>query len=149
MRARVVLGALLAMLACGRGPRIDIDMPRITEAELAARAREDYRRACASCHGEDGRGTPESRAPDLTRLAERLGPEFSRRWIADVITGDRPLPAHGRREMPVWGIRFGRVESGAEAAAALWAERRLNALAAYVESLQRPARSGTDGRPGS
>ncbi len=42
--------------------------------------------------------------------------------------------------MPVWQYRFGRVDSGVEAAGALFVQQRLDAPAAYVESLQaRPA----------
>lgn len=128
---------LLMTVACGRAA-----LPPITDAELAARAREDYLQTCARCHGTDGRGggateTPGGPpAPDLTRLAARLGTQFSRQYVADVITGERAVPEHGGREMPVWQYRFGRVESGAEAAGALAAQRRLDALAAYVESLQ-------------
>lgn len=51
-----------------------------------------------------------------------------------MITGEHTLRAHGPREMPVWQHRFG--PSGVEAAGALWAQRRVDALAAYVVSLQ-------------
>jgi mono/diheme cytochrome c family protein len=136
-RSRLLMMLVMAA-ACRPGHRLDL--PPLTDAELIARAREDYVHACARCHGIDGRGADaasgDARSPDLTRLADRLGSRFSRQYIADVITGDRAVPAHGRREMPVWQYRFGRVESGTEAAGALVAQQRLDALAAYVESLQ-------------
>jgi hypothetical protein len=72
----------------------------------------------------------------LTHLAETMGSGFSHQYVVDVITGARDVPAHGTREMPVWEDRFGRAESGAEAAAALWVQRRLDALATQVESMQ-------------
>ena len=63
-------------------------------------------------------------------------PRFSHQYVVDVITGSRDVSAHGPREMPVWEDRFGSVDSGAEAAAALWVQRRIDALATQVESLQ-------------
>jgi mono/diheme cytochrome c family protein len=136
--------ALLAMLlvvGCGRGALRSVEWPPITDADRAARAREDYLRSCARCHGADGRGVDAAgasegaRALDLTRLAERLGPQFSREYVIEVITGEREVSAHGSREMPVWQYRFG--DTGTEAAGALWAQQKLEGLAAYVESLQR------------
>jgi hypothetical protein len=59
-------------------------------------------------------------------------------YLVDVITGVRDVEAHGPREMPVWRDRFG--GSGPEAAAAFWTQRRFDALAAHVESLQVVAR---------
>jgi mono/diheme cytochrome c family protein len=110
-----------------------VQLPTFDEAERAARARDDFQRSCASCHGADGRG---GSGPDLTRLAATMGDRFSHQYVLDVLTGARELPAHGPREMPVWQDRLARVDSGAEAAGALWMQRRLDALATYVESLQ-------------
>jgi hypothetical protein len=139
MTRAVLLTLVAACLACGQGGSLPVEVPVVGEAELAARARADYVRDCAGCHGSDGTGRDalprtSERPPDLTRLAERLGSEFSERWVADVIAGERTVPAHGPREMPVWKHRFG--SSGVEAAGVLWAQRRLNALASYVVSLQ-------------
>jgi len=127
---------LVMAAACGRGH--GLDMPQLTDAERMVRAREDYVHACARCHGIDGRApaSRDARPPDLTGVGDRLGSRFAWQYIADVITGDRMVRGHGPREMPVWQYRFGRVESGAEAAGALLAQRRLDAIAAYVESLQ-------------
>jgi mono/diheme cytochrome c family protein len=102
-----------------------------------------YVRACASCHGEGGRGDgPVSAAlrtppPDLTTLAARRGDGFPRDYVIAVISGEHQLPAHGTREMPVWSQRFG--AGGPPAVASMYARRRLEALTDYVASLQRPA----------
>jgi len=58
--------------------------------------------------------------------------------VIAAIAGERELPAHGTREIPVWSQRFG-TRSGAPAVASLYARRRLEALADYVASLQRSA----------
>ena len=140
--ARVGLLALLVVVACRRPDELRLVLPALTEAEIADRARDDYLRCCAPCHGTDGRGSGASATPgaamrpDLTRLAERLGPQFSHQYVVDVLSGERDVVAHRRHSMPVWQYRFGSVDSGAEATAALWAQRRLDALATYVESLQ-------------
>ena len=135
MRACVTRAALTLLLAavahgCAGTPA---RFPTLDPAEHVARAREDYQRSCASCHGSDGRG---GRGPDLTRLAVTMGDRFSHQYVVDVITGSQEVPAHGPRDMPVWQDRLAGVDSGAEAAGALWMQRRFDALAAYVESLQ-------------
>jgi mono/diheme cytochrome c family protein len=126
----VVLMAALAW-ACSGTP---VQLPTFDRAEVAARGREDYLRSCAPCHGADGRGG--ARGPDLTHLSATMGSRFSHQYVVDVITGARDVAAHGPREMPVWDDRFGSVDSGAEAAASLWMQRRLDALATQVEALQ-------------
>jgi mono/diheme cytochrome c family protein len=106
----------------------------------AGEGRAAYERACASCHGVDARGrgpvAPALRvAPaDLTALAARHGGTFPRDELVAVVTGEREVTAHGPREMPIWSVRFGAGIGGVPAA---YAERRLELLADYVESLQR------------
>jgi mono/diheme cytochrome c family protein len=71
-----------------------------------------YRRYCASCHGVLGDGTgPVApslalRPSDLTRLAERHGWPLPKELLARYIDGREQVPAHGSREMPVWGRRL-------------------------------------------
>ena len=101
--------------------------------------RDWYVRACASCHGVDGRGggpvASALRVPpsDLTALAERGG-TFPRRYAIAVTTGAQEITGHGTREMPVWSERFG---TGAEGVASAYARRRVEMLADHLESLQR------------
>lgn len=88
----------LVLAACHGTPR----------AELGNNLYDEY---CASCHGtvtEEGAvsTTRATEAPDLTRLAERLGQPLPRETLASYIDGRRELSAHGTREMPVWGTRL-------------------------------------------
>ena len=75
--------------------------------------RQYFVRYCSSCHGLEGRGDGPTvaalRAPpaDLTRIAQRRGGTFPTAEIAAYIDGRTSVPAHGSREMPVWGERFG------------------------------------------
>jgi len=105
-------------------------------------ARQDYLEACASCHGSGGTGdgpaAPALAVPpsDLTLLARRHGGKFPRARVLAMLAGELPIPAHGSREMPVWSQRFD-AQSGGTAAASIYARRRLEMLARYLESLQR------------
>ena len=98
-----------------------------------------FQACCASCHGTDGKGSGlaavvlTTKVPDLTRLAEVNGGTFPYDRVQRIISGDQPgTPAHGSREMPLWGPIFKRIA---------WDQdlHRLCIynLTKYVESLQR------------
>lgn len=101
-----------------------------------------YLEACSPCHGDDAKGdgpvagSLKRRPPDLTRLAERNGGEFPRQLVLDVVTGKRQVPAHGDREMPVWGTAFSRESAGATVGAAIYTQRLLSGVTQYLESIQ-------------
>jgi mono/diheme cytochrome c family protein len=107
--------------------------------------REEYILACASCHGDDGRGggpvVPALRTPppDLTLLTRQHTGTFPREYVIAVLAGERVVAAHGSREMPVWSQRFRPSATGATAVASIYARRRLELLTSYLESLQHPA----------
>ena len=93
---------------------------------------------CAACHGADGRGHgPASvalkhAAPDLTLISRRNGGKFPYQRVKDLIEGKQPgAPAHGDREMPIWGPIFHEVEADQD-----WGEVRLDAITRQVESMQ-------------
>jgi len=101
-----------------------------------------YARACAGCHGNDGRGTSLRvgsgvAPPDLTQLSATHAGVFPRDEVMAVVTGEQNVPSHGTRDMPVWREHFGPPESGAAAVASFYAQRQLEALVAYIESIQR------------
>jgi mono/diheme cytochrome c family protein len=104
--------------------------------------RDLYRRFCASCHGNEGRGDGPVAAslrveiPDLTLTAGRARGDYRDR-IVRIIDGRYIIGAHGTRLMPVWGEDLSRLEIGnpdAERSSQIIIER----LADYVISLQRP-----------
>jgi hypothetical protein len=72
---------------------------------------------------------------DLTRIAERHGGRFSQAEVAGYIDGRIPVPAHGPREMPVWGERLGERLGGDDTAEEL-VRGRLLVLVEYLESVQ-------------
>ncbi len=79
------------------------------------------------------------RPQDLTRLSERNGGVFPRQLLIDTATGEHNFTAHGTREMPVWSQRFGTGGSGAPGVAGVYARQRLEMLADYIGTIQRPA----------
>ena len=76
--------------------------------------RDLFRFYCASCHGLDGKGKgPVASAltvppSDLTAIAKQHGGTFSKAGVESFVTGepDRLTPAHGSKDMPVWGPIF-------------------------------------------
>jgi mono/diheme cytochrome c family protein len=99
-----------------------------------------FRNYCAACHGPDGRGNgPVSKAlkrevPDLTRLSQRNEGAFPAIHVRNTIMfgTDDLLPAHGSKEMPIWGPIFHEIEFDHDLG-----HVRLENIAKYLESIQR------------
>ena len=74
--------------------------------------RSEFQSSCASCHGADARGrgpvSDQLRVPppDLTMLAKHNNGVFPTDAVYATIYGMKSIPAHGTREMPIWGERF-------------------------------------------
>ena len=72
----------------------------------------EFQSSCASCHGTDAKGKgPVSDQlkippPDLTMLAKNNSGVFPTNAVYETIYGSKTIPAHGTREMPIWGQRF-------------------------------------------
>jgi mono/diheme cytochrome c family protein len=104
----------------------------------AASGKEMYESYCASCHGKDGKGSgPAAQAlkappPDLTTLAQRSNNQFPAMRVQGIITGQVELPAHGAKEMPVWGPVFMHISQGRQSEMKL----RVDNLTDYVKSIQ-------------
>jgi cytochrome c len=106
------------------------------ESTHVAWGKDLFMRYCASCHGEEGKGNGPAAAAlknppaDLTRLSLAQGGHFPRAEVIRFIDGERPVPAHGPRHMPVWGEVFRREKSDSET------RMRIQALTAFLESIQ-------------
>lgn len=95
-----------------------------------------FKAYCAQCHGVSGRGDgPAAKAlktppADLTTLTKRNSGKFPAGGVKQVINGDTMNPAHGSREMPMWGPVFRSVESPSVV------ELRVANLVKYIEDIQ-------------
>lgn len=107
-----------------------------------------YRSSCAPCHGISGDGTGplhgslKTQAPALNDLADRYSSGyFPERFLIEVIDGRKSLAAHGEREMPIWGKRFGfvkgaRTRGDRETSNNTAARQKIEALVEYIRSFQ-------------
>lgn len=104
----------------------------------AASGKDMYVSYCAACHGTDGKGNgPAAKAmkvppSDLTILARSNKGKYPDAHVYQVIKGDATMPAHGSKDMPVWGPVFRALSKGDQATVQL----RITNLTSYVESLQ-------------
>lgn len=98
-----------------------------------------YKSYCAVCHGIDGKGNgPAADAlkvppTDLTALAAKNGGKYPAMKVSAVISGEEALPAHGSKDMPIWGHLFRSISGGHESEV----QQRVANLNKYIESLQK------------
>jgi mono/diheme cytochrome c family protein len=113
----------------------------LTPGETVRVGRQYFVRYCSACHGVEGRGhgpaAPALQPPpaDLTRIAQRRGGRFPVAEITAYIDGRTVVPAHGRRDMPIWGERFGEIVGRDELGEAV-VRSHLRFLIAYLQSIQ-------------
>lgn len=98
-----------------------------------------YKNYCASCHGAEATGNgPAASAlntppTDLTTLAKKNGGKYPALKVSAVLRGEEALPAHGSKDMPIWGDLFWTMSGGHESEV----QQRVTNLNKYVESLQK------------
>ena len=115
-------------------------LPRVP-GETVSAGQQYFRRYCSACHGVEGRGdgpaAPALRPPpaDLTRIAQRRGGRFPVAEIAAYIDGRTVVSAHGSREMPIWGERFGEMVGGGSVGEEV-VRGTLLVLIEYLQSIQ-------------
>ena len=145
---RIHLAALLLIAGAALAAEVP-DLPPPADPVLAGMGAELYARHCAACHGTVGRGdgpaAPSLKTPpsDLTAIALRRGGSFPAGEVAQFIDGRFAPSAHGSRDMPVWGERFGAAipESGIGESVA---RGNIATLVEFLKSIQRPAQTGDE-----
>jgi|ERR1019366_4366691 mono/diheme cytochrome c family protein len=132
LQGSLAAAAALAMLLITSCPAEDLS--RYDGAQL-------YQRFCASCHGIQGFGdgpvasSIKSMLPDLTRIAKRHGGAFPAAQLRRIIDGRDVQPAHGTREMPVWGYEFRRALAS-DSSGSQSADELIGRLVDYLRSIQ-------------
>jgi len=127
-----------AMVAAAQEPQKEIKHVPVKPTS-AASGQEMYKSYCAVCHGVDGTGNgPAAPAlkvppPDLTTLAQKAGGKYPSLKVSSVIRGEEALPAHGSKEMPIWGKLFWNISGGHSSEV----QQRVANLNKYIESLQK------------
>ncbi|HZD32155.1 MAG TPA: cytochrome c [Candidatus Angelobacter sp.] len=151
MHSRLICIVAIILLVCSVGAAAQTAAP--TTAPQAAKpeikhvqaaytdpssGKEMYAQYCASCHGMDGKGDGPAAAAlkmpttNLTMLATKNGGTFPAAHVAAVIQGDSMTPAHGSKDMPVWGPIFRSMSGHSQAQVQL----RIRNLTNYLESIQ-------------
>jgi mono/diheme cytochrome c family protein len=115
--------------------------PPLSPAEMVHVGQRYFVRYCSACHGVEGRGDGPAatalRSPpaDLTRIAQRRGGHFPVADITAYIDGRSEVLAHGHRDMPVWGERFGEIV-GHDMLGEAVVRSHLQLLIAYLQAIQ-------------
>jgi hypothetical protein len=87
------------------------------QAEEFDMGKSEFQSSCATCHGADAKGkgplSDQLKTPpaDLTVLAKNNNGVFPTNAVFQTIYGLKSVPAHGTREMPIWGERFNPIVS--------------------------------------
>ena len=103
-----------------------------------ASGKEMFTAYCAVCHGTDGKGEgPAASAlkvppANLALLSKNNGGKYPSMKVNSAIRGTADLPAHGSKDMPVWGPLFWGMSHGHDSEV----EQRVANLTHYIETLQ-------------
>jgi mono/diheme cytochrome c family protein len=134
----VVLVGIPCMLAAqDQAPAKTIQHTPI-KSTSAASGKEMFNSYCAVCHGTDGKGGGPAasalKAPpsDLTLLSKENGAKFPSLKVTSILRGTSDLPAHGSKEMPMWGPLFRSISGGHESEV----QQRTANLSRYLETMQ-------------
>ena len=109
---RTISTLLLGLVCCFQAAQSGAEELVISDKAIVNTGHHVYMRHCAVCHGRNGEGrgayAPMLVIPptDLTTLARNNDGVLAADEIQAVISGNELMPAHGTREMPIWGQRF-------------------------------------------
>jgi len=139
MQSRILLLCCAFIALCGLGIAQKTNVVTVPAPRTSATSgKEMYLAYCATCHGKEGKGDGPVASelkvppPDLTTLSKRNSGKFPSVQVVNTITGRAGVPAHGSKEMPVWGPVFMAMEHQHESEVHLRAAN----LTEYIKSLQ-------------
>lgn len=123
-------------------PVLALDALMPTDNALLNTGHHVYATHCAVCHGAQGQSDGpfanllQKRPPDLTRIGQRNHGFFPVWQVYETISGSELLPAHGTREMPIWGAAFAIEAGNTSLDAATFTRGRIFSLVAWLASIQ-------------
>jgi mono/diheme cytochrome c family protein len=100
-----------------------------------------YEIYCSNCHGEKGGGDGPTaevltvKPPDLTQISKRHGGKFPGDEIRRIIDGRDVERAHGRSQMPLWGLAFQQLETDTVQEDEV--RTKIDQLVAYLKTIQK------------
>ena len=113
------------------------------QEDIVAVGHQEFRHACAVCHGLGGTGESVMttlnlltvRPTDLTQLSKKHQGHFPFWQMYRIIDGREEVKGHGTRDMPIWGEVFRQPHGGkrVEETAVIG---RILALVYYLQSIQ-------------
>jgi len=107
----------------------------------AASGKQMYENYCSVCHGVDGKGNGpaavalKDQPTDLTMLAKNNGGKFPDDRVYTVLQFGVETPAHGTKDMPVWGPALRSLSQGSSTAE-MQEHQRITNLTNYLRTLQ-------------
>jgi mono/diheme cytochrome c family protein len=132
-----LLTGLFGVMLLAQSPEKRIKRVPI-RATASVEGKDLFNQYCSVCHGTDLKGGgPAAEAlakkpGDLTLLANMNDGKFPEVRVLRAINGEAGVPAHGSREMPVWGPLFKHMSSNEDLGTI-----RVYNLVKYIESLQK------------
>jgi len=139
MQFRTLLISCSLLVLTSPGVAQKADVVTVPAPHTSASSGKDmYLAYCAACHGRDGKGDGPVAASlkvppgDLSNLSKSNGGKFPSVKVVNIISGRAGVPAHGSKEMPVWGPVFMNMGRQHESEARL----RVANLSIYLQSLQ-------------
>ena len=141
IRAGVLVSALLFSTTMSMAQQSQTTIKKTPiQRTSAASGQEMFNSYCAVCHGKDAKGNgPAVGAlkvppPDLTTLSQRHDGKYPTMYVESVLKfGAENFPAHGTKDMPIWGPLLGSISGGINAPQTT---QRIYNLNQYIESLQ-------------
>lgn len=140
-----VARSLIAVLvAVSVGSTASVAAAEEALSPTAEAGRQEFNIYCVPCHGESATGNGVAAAAlkdppaDLTMIAVRNGGTFDAAEVAKIIDGREKMPAHGSREMPIWGDHLDDDADEAGDRESL-VQGRVALLVAYLETIQAKA----------
>ncbi|MGD0507073.1 MAG: c-type cytochrome [Terriglobales bacterium] len=136
--ALIVFACTVAAQDQGQGQSEKVIKHVPVQATSPVSGKEMYTAYCAVCHGTDGKGGgPAASAlkvppTDLSLLSKNNGGKYPSMKVLSSIRGEGALPAHGSKDMPVWGSLFWSMSGGHEGEV----QQRATNLNRYIETLQ-------------